>query len=72
MTPGGGELGLRVARGADDSVQVSVTSPGQIGQSLPGHGVGLAYLAHALAPLGGRHGVEQHGGRVRAWIEVPA
>lgn len=72
VTPGGGELGLSVALGPDDTVQVAVTSPGQIGQSQPGHGVGLAYLDHALAPLGGRHGLEQRGGRVRAWIQVPA
>jgi two-component sensor histidine kinase len=72
VTPGGGELALRIAAGAEGTVQMAVTSPGQIGQSPSGHGVGLAYLDHALTPLGGRYGLEQHDGRVRAWIEVPA
>ena len=72
VTPGGGVVGLTLVRTATDRARVAVTSPGVIGQGQRGHGVGTAYLEHALAPLGARHGLEQGGGRVLAWIEVPA
>ena len=72
VTPGGGMLGLTLARTATGMARVGVTSPGRIGQGRSGHGVGSAYLEHALAPLGGRHGLEQTAGGVLAWIEVPA
>ena len=72
VTPGGGVVGLTVARTAAGTLRVEVTSPGRIGQGQRGHGVGSAYLEHALAPLGGRHKLEQAAAGVLAWIEVPA
>lgn len=72
VTPGGGVIGLSVGRTAAGAVRIEVTSPGVIGQGRRGHGVGTAYLGHALAPLGGRHGLEQTEAGVLAWIEVGA
>ena len=72
VTPGGGELGLRVALLPAGRVRVSVTSPGRVGQATTGHGVGRAYLQQALLPLGGRHGLEQADNGVLAWLEIPA
>lgn len=72
VTPGGGELSLQVTTLANAGTRVSVISPGWIGQAPAGHGVGRAYLQHALQPLGGRHGLEQTPAGVLAWLEVPA
>ena len=72
VTPGGGQIVLQAMPLGSGGVRVAVTSPGRIGQGASGHGVGTAYLAHALAPLGGRHGLEQTDKGVLAWLELPA
>lgn len=72
VTPGGGRVVLQAMPLGSGGVRVAVTSPGRIGQGASGHGVGTAYLAHALAPLGGRHGLEQTDKGVLAWLELPA
>ncbi len=71
VTPGGGRVVLQAMPLESGGLRVAVSSPGRIGQGSSGHGIGTAYLAHALAPLGGRHGLQQTDDGVLAWLELP-
>jgi len=70
VTPGGGELCI-VARRDGDLLRLSVANPAGPGASTEGHGVGLAWLRHALTRVQGRFTLEHHDGRVLATLEIP-
>ncbi|WP_411832880.1 sensor histidine kinase [Pseudoxanthomonas mexicana] len=73
VTPGGGELTLRIALEAR-TLRVEVGNPGRIGRGeSAGHGVGLAYLRERLArsERPGRFELRQQGTQVLACLEIP-
>lgn len=76
VTPGGGELGIRIAR-VGDVLEVEVGNPADPAASAPGHGVGLAYLRSQLAGVStpgiprGRFALERVDEGMRARLEIP-
>lgn len=73
VTPGGGELHLRIGMEAR-TLRVEVSNPGTLGRGAAGgHGVGLAYLRERLARAErpGRFELRQQGTDVLACLEIP-
>lgn len=69
-TAGGGELAIEAGQDADRLV-VRVANPGRVAPSVDGTGVGLAYLRHRLAAIGGAFALDERDGRVVATLGIP-